>query len=209
MKNQDATHNLIQQKNQLRKEFLQKRLALSPNQIALQSQQINQNFLKNLLPQIFNLHDKKIFSIYCPSYNEVVLDQIVEYFITYKINFCYPKIIQKNAPLEFVLWQQNQALVSNKFYPNIKEPQSGKIVLPDILIIPLIAFDSNMVRLGMGGGFYDRTIEFLKSKKKIITVGLAFELQLSNQILPHQNTDQTLDFITLADDILMAKPVSL
>ena len=51
---------------------------------------------------------------------------------------------------------------------------------PDILLIPIVAFDKNLNRLGYGGGYYDRIIEFLKKKKKIITIGLAFDFSVTS-----------------------------
>ena len=48
---------------------------------------------------------------------------------------------------------------------------------PDILLVPLVAFDKNFNRVGYGGGFYDRYIKKVKKIKKVITIGLAFSFQ--------------------------------
>ena len=52
-----------------------------------------------------------------------------------------------------------------------------KIIYPDILLVPLVAYDNNLNRLGYGGGFYDRYIEKIEKIKKIIKIGLAFSYQ--------------------------------
>ena len=67
-------------------------------------------------------------------------------------------------------------------------------VHPDILLIPLVAYDSNKNRLGYGGGFYDRYIKKLKKIKKILTIGLAFSFQ-KIKIINTNQFDQKLDFI--------------
>ena len=54
----------------------------------------------------------------------------------------------------------------------------NKTIEPDILIIPLLAFDKSLSRLGMGGGFFDRTIQYLRSQNsQLITIGLAYDFQ--------------------------------
>lgn len=173
------------------------------------SKRINQNFLQNLLPKLTAQNSQKIFSLYIPAYNEVATDLIAQHFIQNKIPFAYPKIIAQDQPLQFVLHEAQQGLTPNQFYPKILEPISGKIVYPDILILPLLAFDARLTRLGMGGGFYDRTIEFLKSNKKIITIGLAYDIQRCDEILPREKHDPSLDFIASEDYIISANTDSL
>ena len=76
----------------------------------------------------------------------------------------------------------------------IPEPVSNKIRYPDILLVPLVAFDSELNRIGYGGGFYDRYIKKIRKIKKIITIGLAFSFQKVNRI-PTNKFDRKLDFI--------------
>ena len=87
---------------------------------------------------------------------------------------------------------------------------SLELVIPNVIIVPLIAFDSRLSRIGMGLGFYDRTIDFLKTKqkliditkKKMIFVGLAYDFQKFEGDLEISDTDQSLDFIVSEKDIL-------
>ena len=83
----------------------------------------------------------------------------------------------------------------------IPEPIKGKIVKPDILLIPLVAFDKKLNRLGYGAGFYDRIIKSLKKNKKLITIGLAFDFQ-KVYFIPISKYDQKLDFIVTNKKIL-------
>ena len=80
----------------------------------------------------------------------------------------------------------------NKY--GIPEPEIKNIVYPNILLIPLVAFDKNLNRLGYGGGYYDRLIEKLSKKKKIIKIGLAFSFQRIDKV-PISAYDQKLDYI--------------
>lgn len=192
-------------KSRLRKVFKEQRLRLTMQEISEKSQEINQNFITNLLPKIYQKNSDKNFSLYIPSYGEVSTSLIAEHFIKNLIHFSYPKISEKNQPLEFLLFQENQKFAPNKFFPNILEPLSGNKIFPDLIILPLVAFDQNLSRLGMGGGFFDRTIAFLKNQKPtIITIGLSYDFQRSREIIPTENTDQKLDFIVTEKNIFSA-----
>ena len=69
-----------------------------------------------------------------------------------------------------------------------------KIIYPDIILVPLVAFDKYKFRLGYGGGYYDRYIRKIKKIKKILTIGMAFSFQKVKK-LPVNTYDEKLDFI--------------
>ena len=77
--------------------------------------------------------------------------------------------------MNFFTWPINDPLNINKY--GIPEPITNKIIYPDILLVPLVAYDKNFNRIGYGGGFYDRYINRIKKIKKIITIGLAYSFQ--------------------------------
>jgi 5-formyltetrahydrofolate cyclo-ligase len=109
-------------------------------------------------------------------------------------------IIKKNNQMNFYSWSRNDPLKINKF--GIPEPVvSSKILYPDILLVPLVAFDSNLNRLGYGGGYYDRYIEKIEKIKKVIKIGLAFSFQKISSI-PINQYDKQLDFIVTEKEIL-------
>lgn len=183
-------------KSELRKIFRDKRKALSAREVEMKSEEISQNFLENILPKIYPKNSDQVFSLYLASGNEVSTKSIARYFQQNQIRFSYPRIIAQNHALDFALYDQNTKFTTNKFYPNILEPEEGEKILPDFLIMPLVAFDADLSRLGMGGGFFDRTIEFLKKRKsQITTIGLAYDFQESREPLPLDNNDCALDFI--------------
>ena len=191
----------INRKAQIRKEIFAKRLNMSENEVFDKSLAIAENF-KKLLPNL-KFDDRAIFSIYADSYNEVCTDEIKNILEKSNIKYSYPRIVQKDHPLEFILAQENQKFISSKFYKNIVEPQSGKVVIPDFIILPLISFDKNLTRLGMGGGFFDRTIAAIKNGgKKVIIIALAYDFQSSMDPLPKEETDQSVDFIVTEKEII-------
>ena len=93
--------------------------------------------------------------------------------------------------MDYYKWSFSDPLKINKY--GIPEPENKKIIYPDILFIPLVAFDKNLNRLGYGGGYYDRLIKKF-SKKKIIKIGLAFSDQEIDKV-PINAYDQKLDYI--------------
>ena len=108
-------------------------------------------------------------------------------------------IIKNDNQMNFYKWSKKDPLNINKF--GIPEPVSSKIFYPDILIVPLVAFDSRLNRLGYGGGYYDRYIEKLEKIKKVVKIGLAFSFQKISSI-PINQYDKRLDFVITEKEIL-------
>ena len=108
-------------------------------------------------------------------------------------------VIKKSFQMDFYNWTFFDPLKINNL--GIPEPEAKKLVHPDILFIPMVAFDKNLNRLGYGGGYYDRFIEKLSRKKNIIKIGLALSCQKIKKI-PINKHDQKLDFIITNEDII-------
>ena len=133
----------------------------------------------------------KIIGGYYPYNHEIDILQILEKFEQKKFTITLPKIM-KNSQMNFFQWSINDPLAINKF--GIPEPISKKVKFPDILLVPLVAFDKNLNRVGYGGGFYDRYIKKIRKRKKVITIGFAYTFQKVNKI-PINKYDIKLDFI--------------
>jgi len=102
-----------------------------------------------------------------------------------------PKI-KNNFQMDFFKWSNKDPLLINKY--GIPEPFDNKVVYPDTLFVPMVAFDKDLNRIGYGGGFYDRYISKLKKRKKILTIGLAYSFQRVKKIQVHKH-DIKLDYI--------------
>ncbi len=104
-----------------------------------------------------------------------------------------PVMQGKGQPLVFRAWTPGDAMDSGVW--GIAEPRADKAALePDILIVPLLAFDRRGWRLGYGGGFYDRTLKGLRARKAVVAVGLAHDEQEVDAV-PHLDYDQRLDWV--------------
>ena len=149
----------------------------------------------NPLVNLFKIRYKKKvlkIAIYYPSNYEINILKILEnnYFKNKK--FLLP-VIKKNYMMNFFLWKKNEVLLVNK-YGNL-EPVRSISEIPDMMLVPILAFDRHKSRLGYGKGYYDRYLKkYLKKFKKILTVGVAFSFQKHDK-LPTDKNDIKLDYI--------------
>ncbi|GFE48486.1 5-formyltetrahydrofolate cyclo-ligase [Roseobacter cerasinus] len=119
-----------------------------------------------------------------------------------------PVILGAGQPLKFARWEPEMPLVEGAFGARI--PETPEFFEPEIVIVPLVAFDLRGGRLGYGGGFYDRTLELLRAKRPTLAVGFAYAGQEAHA-LPLEPTDQRLDFIvteTGMADLRQSSPTS-
>ncbi|MGH1418743.1 MAG: 5-formyltetrahydrofolate cyclo-ligase [Hyphomicrobiaceae bacterium] len=104
-----------------------------------------------------------------------------------------PVIVAKAMPLIFRTWVPGDDMTTAKW--GIREPHDSQPeVDPDIVLVPLLAFDKRGFRLGYGGGYYDRTLEKLRNIKPVLAIGLAFDEQEVDAV-PHDSYDQRLDMV--------------
>ena len=103
-----------------------------------------------------------------------------------------PVIQAAGQPLKFSRWEPEGELKDGPF--GAKVPVVDDYFEPEILIVPLVGFDAKGGRLGYGGGFYDRTLELLRSKRATMAIGFAFDAQEAEE-LPLEPTDQPLDLM--------------
>jgi 5-formyltetrahydrofolate cyclo-ligase len=110
----------------------------------------------------------------------------------------------RGQPLKFRAWTFRDPLVSGVW--GIKEPApEAPEVSPDILIVPLAAFDRAGYRIGYGAGYFDITLAALRVRKTIIAVGIAFAAQEVDAV-PIEAHDQRLDYVLTEAGIRVANP---
>ncbi|MGR3714743.1 MAG: 5-formyltetrahydrofolate cyclo-ligase [Shimia sp.] len=110
-----------------------------------------------------------------------------------------PVIQAAGQPLEFSRWEPDGALRDGPFGAQV--PVVDDYFEPEIVIVPLVAFDRHGGRLGYGGGFYDRTLERLRARRATLAIGFAFDAQEADD-LPLEPTDQPLDMMVTERRIL-------
>ena len=103
---------------------------------------------------------------------------------------CVPVIVANGQPLKFREWSPGCRMEMGAFGAEI--PAEGAWIEPEVLIVPLVGFDARGYRLGYGGGFYDRTLQMLRTKRPTVAVGFAFAAQEMPEV-PIDEFDQRLD----------------
>jgi 5-formyltetrahydrofolate cyclo-ligase len=103
-----------------------------------------------------------------------------------------PVILGAGQALKFREWSPGCAMMAGEFGAFI--PAEGAWVEPEVVIVPLVAFDARGYRLGYGGGFYDRTLAGLRARHGVLAVGFAFAAQELPEV-PIDQYDQRLDVI--------------
>jgi 5-formyltetrahydrofolate cyclo-ligase len=103
-----------------------------------------------------------------------------------------PVILAPATPLQFHLWTPESDMVAGEFGARI--PARGQVMVPQVVIVPLLAFDARGFRLGYGGGFYDRTLAQLRAAGPVLALGFAFGAQEVPEV-PIDAFDQRLDMI--------------
>jgi len=156
--------------------------------------EVSNRFFKPLIKLLNNKKNKLIYlSLYYPINYEVNVLNISKLIKKNKIKTLLPVNKSENE-MKFVKWEQLDPLKVNNF--GMLEPcLQTKPLTPDIMLVPLLAYDSENNRLGYGKGFYDRYLsKFLRNKKKIITIGVAFLFQKYSK-LPVSKLDIKLNYI--------------
>lgn len=114
-----------------------------------------------------------------------------------------PVIAGVGQPLIFAQWDPDCPLVTGPFGAQVPAVQVPMV--PQILIVPLVAFDRRGGRLGYGGGFYDRTLAQLRAQGPVLAIGFAFAAQEDDD-LPLEPTDQPLDMIVTETGVIEVTP---
>ena len=171
-------------KSKLRKKILKIRKETNKKDIKINFKKLLNFFEKKKIK-------KKNIGGYFPVNFEIDDLELLKNFEKNNFKISLP-VVKKNFEMNFYKWKFSEPLKINQY--GIPEPEKNFLVYPDILLVPLVAFDKKLNRLGYGGGYYDRLIAKLSKKKKIIKIGLALSIQKINYV-PTDRYDQKLDHI--------------
>ena len=155
-----------------------------------------------------SLRDGAIVSGYWPIQSEIDPRPLLRVLADRGHRLCLPVIVGDSQPLIFREWREGEILNHAGF--NTFEPHDGcEELQPEVLLVPLLAFDRKGYRLGYGGGFYDRTLEKLRGRaasnqvpysRRPQAIALAYEAQ-EIQAVPVNSTDQPMDLVVTESEL--------
>ena len=150
----------------------------------------------NLIFKLIHRHFKKkkiIIAGYYPSNYEVDVLKFLDQARKFNFKIVLP-VLKSSSVMHFKKWIFRSPLYVNKF--GMLEPKNSKDnIIPDLVLVPLLAFDNNLNRIGYGKGYYDRALKKISNiKKKSIFIGIAFSFQKAAKV-PINKHDVKLDYI--------------
>ena len=181
-------------KRQLRTAAVHKRAAIALDHALWCAQEIVTRFSDLPLPE------NPVFSAYWPMKTELDIRPLMFSLFNRGLTVSLPVVSDKNAPLLFRRWEPDAELVAGP-YGTEQPDEKYETVLPNVLLLPLLAFDRQGGRLGYGGGFYDRTVAKLRQTENPVVIGAAFSDQ-EIECVPLEETDDKLNFILTETEII-------
>ena len=181
-------------KRQLRTAAVHKRSGIALDHALWCAEEIVARFNEMALPE------NPVVSAYWPMKTELDLRPLMSSLYNRGLTVALPVVAGKDEPLIFRRWEPAARLVEGP-YGTEQPDEKYETVVPDVLILPLLAFDRRGGRLGYGGGFYDRTVAALRQKGNPVVIGAAFSDQEIDRV-PLEETDEKLDFVLTEKEII-------
>ena len=135
----------------------------------------------------------KTVSGFIPYLSEIDTRPLLSSLAASGLTTCVPVVIENGMPLEFRTWAPGEETVPGRWGIPVP-PDGASVVDPDILLVPMLAYDAAGYRLGYGGGFYDRTLEKLRAMKPVTAIGVAYSAQQVDTV-QRGDHDQPLDWV--------------
>jgi 5-formyltetrahydrofolate cyclo-ligase len=179
--------------------------ALGPDGITAAATAIRDRFLATLAPAA-----RVVVGSYWPFGDEVDSRPLLHHFHAEGHVCAVAAVVARNRPLAFRRWHPGQAFVAGTLGEPAPPPDAPE-EKPELLLVPLLAFDRRGYRLGYGGGYFDRTIAVLRAAPDmagiggVLAVGLAYAAQ-EVPALPTERHDQRLDWIVTETETIRPRP---
>ncbi|MEQ9813671.1 MAG: 5-formyltetrahydrofolate cyclo-ligase [Azospirillaceae bacterium] len=133
-----------------------------------------------------------VASGYSPFRGEIDIGPALDALAARGWRICLPVVAERDAPLQFCYWSKGEAMVAGAL--GIEVPALRRPAMPDLVLVPLLAFDRTGHRLGYGKGYYDRTLAGLKAAGPVTAIGIGYAAQELDAV-PHGPYDVALDAI--------------
>ena len=183
------------------KSYLRKISLLERKKNYSKIKKFNFNLIFKLIRKNFS-KKKIVIAGYYPSNYEVNILNFLREANKKKFKIVLP-VIRPSGKMSFNSWFFNEPLYVSKF-GTLEPNNSNKKIIPDLIMVPLVAFDDQLNRIGYGKGYYDRILKKInKIKKKKIFLGIAYSFQKCRKI-PVNKHDFKLDYIFTEREIISA-----
>lgn len=179
-----------QEKETVRQEAFKRRLALDAGDRTRWSRMLTENFLQHVeLPP-----KGSVITGYAPVNGEVDVVPLMTEMIKKGYQCAVPYVMDTEQRLAFLEWTPSTEMITGIYGIPQPDPKTTKELLPDMLIVPMLAFDEKCHRMGYGSGQFDRTFAGLQKIQPFYAVGIAFEAQKFDHV-PVDHHDYILDMV--------------
>ena len=187
-------------KEPLRREAFERRKSIKNVNAAAQS------LAQAGLDVLGSLETEKNVTGYLPVRGEIDSRPLLNALHQQRFILALPAVVRTDTrEMEFRFWTPGTLLTGDAFDIPVPPAENGILKEPDILLVPLLAFDHNGFRLGYGGGYYDRALEKIRTKNpRVVAIGLAFSEQEIDAV-PHEPHDQPLDVVLTPDGAIFIR----
>lgn len=188
-------------KSALREAALARRMSLDPQAAAEAAAQAAENALCWL-----GLTPPRTVALYAPVRGELDPMPLANRLSADGVQLLLPMVIDPHAALVFRAWLADDPLTPG--YARIPEPRADAALLrPDVVVVPLAAFDRRCFRVGYGAGLYDRTLAALRADGDVRALGYAFSDQ-EVEVVPAEPFDEALDAIATEREVVTPRPLA-
>ncbi|MFY8030941.1 MAG: 5-formyltetrahydrofolate cyclo-ligase [Devosia sp.] len=179
-------------KAELRRKARAQRAALSDSRRAEASAAATAHFFRDI-----KLLPEEMVAAFWPIRDEIDVKPVLTRLMDDGQPVCLPVVLGEGQPLELRHWRDGAALYPSGF-GTLAPDELAPVVVPDVMLMPLLGFDKHGTRLGYGGGYYDRTLQSLARRPRL--VGFAFSAQAFD-FIPREPHDVPLDAVVTEDGV--------
>ncbi|HEU4624288.1 MAG TPA: 5-formyltetrahydrofolate cyclo-ligase [Steroidobacteraceae bacterium] len=185
-------------RRQMREALIHERLAMPSHVRRAQGEQAKFRLLEQI-----DLTRYETLGIYFPIRGEIDVRDIAAKHVEAGGRVGLPVVVTRGAPVEFWSWRPGEPLQRGLW--NIPIPERRELVIPNVLIVPVVGFDSRAYRLGYGGGYYDRTLA--AASPRPFCIGFGYEAFRLDTIYP-QPHDIPMDVVVTDHSIVTSRIAS-
>ena len=184
-----------EEKIRLRHEALRRRSEIAESAVfRMEAAEAALRLLLDTIP----MDENSVIGGYWPIGSEFDLRPTLTY-LNHKYKCALPMIDPKTDKLVFCEWHENSSLIQGAF--NVMTPETAAQQTPNVILVPVVAFDRRGYRLGYGGGYYDRSLAELSKEHAITTVGIAYASQ-EIPMVPTEPHDYRLDWMITEEEAI-------